>query len=48
MNFMNKVFAVGIAIIGTGLLLDELGQGKLGVTLKNIALKTTRGYGVGA
>jgi len=35
-----------LAILGTGLLLDFAGRGKLGMTMQSLARQVTRGYGV--
>lgn len=39
-------FSSMAAILVTGLMLDEMGKGTFGDAAKNIAIKTTKGYGV--
>ena len=48
MDFVKTFLAVASAIIITGIVLDEIGQGRLGTSAQMIALKATHGYGAGA
>ena len=47
-TFVHTMLAVGATIVLVGVLLDEAGRGKLGSFLQSLAVKATRGYGVGA
>ena len=45
-NIIKTALTVGLAIIGTGLILNEAGKGTFGRFAKGIAQNVTAGYGV--
>lgn len=45
-GFAVNVLTVVVGAVLTGIVLDEAGQGKFGQTIKMLAQKTTRGFGV--
>ena len=44
-KFIVSVLVVGVAIIATGIFLDEAGKGTLGGFVKDLAKKSTSGFG---
>lgn len=44
-TFLRNVAAVVVGGFFLGMILDEMGQGKLGSFPRNLALKSTRGFG---
>lgn len=45
-NFLKTVLAIHVGIITAGVVLDEAGKGTFGETVRGVAVKVTKGFGV--